>query len=52
MKRAAAHLVHFIEHHQAMAGSGFAYALDDVARQGTDVRAAVTANLGFVVHAA
>src|SRR3546814_11312806 len=41
-----------LEHQDGVARSGLADRLDDVARQGSDIGAAVAADLGFVVHAA
>ena len=49
---AAAELIDFIEHHDATARSGLADGLDDIARQGADIGAPVTADLGFIMHAA
>ena len=47
-----AQLVDFIQQEQRIAGFDFFHALDDFPRQSPDVSAAVTANLGFVAHAA
>src|SRR6185295_9710942 len=52
MEAAGAELVDFVEHHDAVARPRLADALDDVARQRPDVRAAMTADLGLVVRAA
>ena len=49
---AAAELVDLVEHHHAIARSGSADPLNDVARQRADVGAAVAADFGFVVGAA
>ena len=46
------HLVDFVEHHDRILRAGFLHHLDDLARQGTDVGAAMAANLGFVAYAA
>src|ERR1039458_2227887 len=48
----ASHLVNFIEHEDGVFGLRAPYALNDLAGQGSDVGAAVAANLGFVVHSA
>src|SRR5262249_47865866 len=45
-------LVDLVEHHHAVARARLADRLDDVARQRADIRAAVAANLRFVVSAA
>src|SRR6185437_16270341 len=50
--KARSELVDLIEHENRIAAAGLAQALDDVARQRTDVGAAVAANLRLVVHAA
>src|SRR6185437_1615787 len=52
MKAPRAELVDFVEHHHAIARSRLAHVLDDVARQRADVRSAVPANFGLVVHTA
>ena len=48
----ASDLVDFVEHEDRIVGFGAANALNDLSRQRADVSAPVTANLGFVVHAA
>src|SRR5207302_2990221 len=52
LKAACAELVDFVEHHDAIARSGLAQVLNDIARQRTDISAPMTADLGLVVHAA
>ncbi len=49
---AGAELVDFVEHHHAVARTGLADRLDDVAGQGADVSAAMAADFRLVVHAA
>src|SRR6202020_2743325 len=49
---AGSKLVDLVEHHDAVAGAGLADRLNDVARQGADIRSAMAAGLRFVVHAA
>src|SRR6266496_1823750 len=44
------HLVHFIEHEDGVLGAGLLHHLDNLARKGTDVGPAMTANFGFVTH--
>jgi hypothetical protein len=52
VEAAHAELVDLVQHHHAVARAGLADVLDDVARQRADVRAAMAADLGLVVHAA
>ena len=47
-----ADLVDLVEHEDGIAGARTLDGLDDAARHGADVGAAVAANLGFVPHAA
>src|SRR5690606_7049754 len=49
---AGAELVHLVEHEDAVTRAGLPDTLDDVARQGPDIGAPVTANLRFVMDAA
>ena len=49
---AGAELVDLVQHHHAIARTGLADALDDVARQRADIGAPVAADLRLVVHAA
>src|SRR6185312_16205262 len=44
-------LVDLVEHHHAVAGAGFADALDDVAGERADIGAAMAADLGLVMDA-
>ena len=46
------HLVHFVEQEDRILGPGPLHRLDDLARQGADVGAAMAANFGLVAHAA
>ncbi len=48
----AAQLVDLVQHEDGIVGAGAAQVLDDLAGQGSDVGAAMSANLGLVVHAA
>src|SRR5690606_12923804 len=48
---ADAELVHLVEHHHGVPSSGLADTLNDRARHRADIRAAVAADLGLVVHA-
>ena len=50
--QADAELVHLVQHQHAIARPGLAHGLDDVARHRADIRAAMPADLGFVMHAA
>src|SRR6185312_7081111 len=50
--KAGAELVDLIQHEYRVAGAGLAQPVDDVARQGTDIGAAMAADLGLIVHAA
>ncbi len=45
------HLVDFVEQEDGVLGARALHVLDDLARQGADVGAAMAANLGFVAHA-
>src|SRR5208283_1397790 len=45
------HLVNFVEHEDGIVALGPPESLDHAARQGADVRAAMSANLRFVPHA-
>ena len=49
---ARAQLIHFVEHEDGVARFGLSQALDDIAGEGADIGAPVTANLGLVMHAA
>src|SRR5208283_1561024 len=46
------HFVDFIEHEDRILGAGLLHHLNDLAGQGADVSAPVTANFGFVAHSA
>ena len=46
------HLVDFVEHEDRIFGFRPANALNDLSRQRTDVGATMTANFGFIMHAA
>ncbi len=48
----AAHLVDLVEQEQRVAHAHLGHLLDQTARHGTDVGAAMAANLGFVTHTA
>ena len=48
----ASEFIHFVEHEDRIVRLRAAQALNDLARQRADVRPAMAANLGFVVHAA
>ena len=50
--KTGAELVHLVEHHHGIARAGLADRLDDVAGQGADIGAAVTADFRLVMHAA
>ena len=52
METTGTELVDFVEHHHAVARSDPAQALDDVARQGANIGAAVPADFRFVVDSA
>src|SRR5262249_13761230 len=49
---AAPHLVDLIEHHDAVAGASFLDALNNIARQRTDISTAMAADLCLVMDAA
>ncbi len=50
--KVSAHLVDFVEHEDWILRPGLAQVLDDLARHGTDVGAAVAADLRLVAHPA
>ena len=47
-----AELVHFVQHHNRVAGASLLEALNDAARHGADIGAPVPAYFSLVVHAA
>lgn len=47
----AAQLINLIQNDDRIRRFRFDQALDDTSRHGTDVRLAVTADFGFIVHA-
>ena len=47
-----ADFVDFVEHEHRVVAFGAAQALNDPARQRSNIRAPVTANFGFIAHAA
>jgi len=46
------HLVHFIQDEDGVDGPGFLHHLNDLAGEGADVRAPMSADFGFIPHAA
>ena len=48
----AAEFIHLIQHADGIVGLGTLQALDDLSRQSADVRAAMSADFRFIVHAA
>src|SRR5680860_1685331 len=49
---AGSKLVDFIQHHYAVIGAGLVDRLDDIAGQGADISATMSANLGLIVYTA